>query len=187
MNKIEYPKILIPDSIEIFKIEEEKYQIPKSNVSFANWIGKPINNTFGGKSLLNVDNKPSFAELAIVSLFEKEGWKARWICTYGRNKQNPLFLKEWKDDNLKNQENFPIKEAWVMDLLNRIALLNSNSFSGCWDIVAWKNNKIVFAESKRQTKDTIRQTQVDWLEAGLKSGLTKENFLVVQWNIKSDN
>lgn len=183
MNKIEYPKTLIPDSIEIFEIEGKKYQIPKSNISFEKWTNKPIGNTFGGKTLLNVDNKPSFAELAIVSLFVKEGWEARWICTYGRGKQNPLFLKEWKDDNLKNQENSLIKEVWVMDLLNEVTSLNGNFFSGCWDVVAWKDNKIVFAESKRRKKDSIRQTQINWLQAGLKSGLTEENFRVVQWDI----
>ncbi|MFV0471030.1 MAG: hypothetical protein ACK5L7_03190 [Paludibacteraceae bacterium] len=185
MNKIEYPKTLISDSIEIFEIEEEKYQIPKSNVSFEKWTDKPIGNTFGGKTSLNVNGKASFAELAIVDLFAKEGWKAHWVCTYGRSKQNPLFLKEWKDDNLKKQENSVIEEGWVMDLLNEIASLNNNSYSGCWDVVAWKDDKIVFAESKRLKKDSIRQTQINWLEAGLKSGLTKENFLVIQWDVKS--
>lgn len=184
MNKIEYPKTLIPDSIEIFKIEDEEYQIPKSNVSFPNWAGMLIKNTFGGKTLLNVDSKPSFAELAIVGLFVKEAWKARWVCTYGRGKRNPLFLKEWKDENLKNQGNSPIEEVWVVDLLNKIALLNNNSFSGCWDVIAWKDNKIVFAESKRRKKDSIRQTQINWLQAGLKSGLSEKNFLVVQWDLE---
>ena len=98
MNKIEYPKTFIPDSIEFFEIERKEVQIPKSNVLFEKWTDSSIENTFGGKTLLNVDSKPSFAELAIVDLFIKEGWGARWICTYGRGKQNPLFLKEWKDD-----------------------------------------------------------------------------------------
>ncbi|MDD4761349.1 MAG: hypothetical protein PHU66_11155 [Bacteroidaceae bacterium] len=180
---MEYPKTLISNFIEIFEIEEEKYQIPKSNVSFEKWTGKPIRNNFGEKTLLNVDSKVSFAELAIVGLFVNEGWEARWVCTYGRGKQNPLFLKEWKDDNLKNQENSLIKEVWVMDLLNEVASLNGNFFSGCWDVVAWKDDEIVFAESKRKKKDSIRQTQTNWLEAGLKSGLTEENFLVIEWNI----
>lgn len=183
MNKIEYPKTLIPDSIDFFEIEGEEIQVPKSNVLFEKWAGNPIENTFGGKTLLNVNNKPSFAELAIVDLFVKEGWEARWICTYGRGKQNPLFLKEWKDENLKNQENSPIEEVWVMDLLNKIALLNNNSFSGCWDVIAWKEDKIIFVESKRLKKDSIRQTQINWLEAGLKCGLSETNFLVMQWNV----
>jgi hypothetical protein len=186
MNKIEYPKTLISDSIEIFKIEEEKYPVPKSNISFEKWIGKPIQNTFGGKALLNVDSKPSFAELAIVDLFVKEGWEARWVCTYGRGKQNPFFLKEWKNDNLKNQENNPIKEVWVMNLLNKVASLNNNSFSGCWDVIAWKEGELIFVESKRLKKDSIRQTQMDWFRAGLKSGLSEMNFLVIQWDVKHD-
>lgn len=128
MNKIEYPKTFIPDSIEFFEIERKEVQIPKSNVLFEKWTDSSIENTFGGKTLLNVDSKPSFAELAIVDLFIKEGWGARWICTYGRGKQNPLFLKEWKDDKLTNQENSPIEEVWVTNLLNKIALLNNIPF-----------------------------------------------------------
>lgn len=183
MNKIEYPKTLIPDSIEIYEIEGKEIQIPKNNVLFEKWTDSPIKNTFGGKTLLNVDNKPSFAELAIVDLFVKDGWQTRWVCTYGRGKQNPLFLKEWKDENLKNQENSPIEEVWVTNLLNKIALLNDNSFSGCWDVIAWKDKQIIFAEAKRQKKDSIRQTQLNWLKAGLKSGLEEGNFLVIQWSV----
>lgn len=184
MNKIEYPKLLTPSFIEVFEIGREEYQISKSNISFEKWEGTPIKNTFGGKTLLNINTKPSFAELVIVELFVKEDWEARWICTYGRGKQNPLFLKVWKDDNLKNQENYPIKECWVMNILNEVASLNGNSFSGCWDVVAWRNDKIIFAESKRLKKDSIRQTQINWFEAGLKNGLNEENFLIVQWDLK---
>ena len=184
MNKIEHPKTIITDSIEMFKIEEVEYQIPKSNLSFEKWKGISIQNTFGGKTLINVDSRPTFAELAIVELFIAEGWQARWVCTYGRGKQNPLFLKEWKDDNLKNQANSPIKDFWVLDLLNKIVLKNSNSFSGCWDVIAQKNDEIIFAESKRLKKDSIRQTQNNWLEAGIKNGLNEENFLVIQWDLK---
>lgn len=28
------------------------------------------------------------------------------------------------------------------------------------------------------------KTQIDWLSAGLKSGLTPENFLIVQWTMQ---
>ena len=170
------------DITEIFEIEGKEVQIPKCDVLFEKWAGIPIKNTFGGKTLIKVNNNPSFAELAIVDLFVKEGWKTRWVETYGRGKQNPLFLKKWKDDELKNQVNYPIREAWVLDLLNKVASLNGNSFSGCWDVVAWKDKQIIFAESKRLKKDSIRQTQISWLQAGLKSGLSENNFLVVQWD-----
>lgn len=105
------------------------------------------------------------------------------LYPYGRGKQNPLFLEEWKDDKLVNQNNYLINEIWVKDLLNKISLSNDNSFSGCWDVVAWKNDNIIFAESKRMKKDSIRKTQNNWLEAGLKNGLSESNFLVIQWNV----
>lgn len=140
-----------------------------------------------GKPLLNVRGKPAFAEVAIMELFINDGWEARWIETYGRGNLNPFFLKGWKDDKYRNQDNYPITEKWVSDLLDNMALLNGNSFSGCWDVVAWKCEMIIFAESKRLRKDSIRQTQINWLEAGLKSGLNENNFLVVQWELTKKN
>jgi hypothetical protein len=68
-----------------------------------------------------------------------------------------------------------------MDKLNEIATANSNSYSGCWDVVAWQNERLLFVELKRFRHDNIRSTQIRWLEAGLDSGLTLDNFLVVEW------
>lgn len=184
MNSVDYASVFIPDSIEILNIKGKECAVPKSHFFFRKWVGEPINNTFGGKSLLDVNGYASFAELAIVSLFQKAGWEARWVCTYGHGKQNPLFMKRWKDDCLKNQENCPIEDVWVQNLLNRVVVANNNSFSGCWDVIAWRDDTIVFVESKRYKRDSIRQTQVQWLESGLNSGLSENNFLIVQWDLK---
>ncbi len=178
-----YPESLRPDSTETLKIEESEHYIPKCNILFERWRGASIQNTFGGKTVLNVNSEPSFAEIAIAEIFINAGWDARWVETYGRGNLNPFFLRKWKDDKYKNQVNFPIEEKWVSELLKEIAYNNEGSFSGCWDVVAWKEEQIIFAESKRLKQDSIRQTQFNWLQAGLKSGLNELNFLVVQWSL----
>ncbi|HNU57075.1 MAG TPA: hypothetical protein PKN30_10840, partial [Flavobacteriales bacterium] len=59
---------------------------------------------------------------------------------------------------------------------------NGDSFAGCWDVVAWKDDQLVFAEAKKAKHDRLRDTQVRWVEAALQCGLTEENFLVVEWS-----
>ncbi len=179
-----YPDFLKPTDIEVFSLENTTIAIPKCIIAFEKWSGSPIKNTFGGKPVVCVNNQPMFAELAIMTYFISEGWDSRWIETYGKSNKEPIYLSNWKDDKYKNQEHTPIRNERILKLLNGIAIHNDNSFSGCWDVLAWHNENIIFAESKRTKKDKIRQTQVNWLNAGLKSGLNSNNFLVIQWDLE---
>jgi hypothetical protein len=178
-----YPKLLHPSDLEPFFVDGNTIEIPKCIVTFDKWIGQPVKETFGGKPIVSVDNKPMFAELALMTHFIKDGWQARWIETYGKSNKEPICLIEWKDDKYKNQIHSPIEDKEILNLLAKIAKQNAGSYSGCWDVLAWKNEMVIFAESKRKKKDSIRTTQANWLRAGLKSGLNTNNFLVVQWDI----
>lgn len=178
-----YPKALIPTEFEIFKIGDQTFEVPKCIVKFEKWDGEPVKETFGGKTIVKVNGKPMFAELAILEKFIGDGWQSRWIETYGKSKSEPICLSEWKDDKYKNQIHHPITNKTILNLLSEITAKNENSFSGCWDVLAWKDDKIIFAESKRKKKDSIRSTQNNWLSAGLKSGLKLNNFLIVQWDL----
>lgn len=180
-----YPISLQPNDTEIFNNNNNiRIEIPKCKIQFDNWNGIPLNETFGGKKVIAINNKPMFAELGILQHFIKEGWQARWIETYGKSKKAPIFLSEWKDDKYKNQIHQPILDIKILSILNKISILNGNSFSGCWDVLAWKNGQIIFAESKRNKKDSIRETQIKWLTAALECGFKTENFLLVEWEIK---
>ncbi len=177
-----YPKIFQPKYLEPFSINNETLLVPKCIVTFEKWTGKPIAETFGGKPLVYIENRPMFAELAIITKFINAGWNARWIETYGKH-SGPIFLTDWKDDKYRNQINVPIADKNILTLLANIAKLNGNSYSGCWDSLAWKEDQIVFAESKRRKRDSIRTTQTNWLSAGLQYGLNLENFLIVEWDM----
>lgn len=67
-------------------------------------------------------------------------------------------------------------------MLREIAALNGGNFSGCWDVLAWKGDRIIFAESKRSKRDKINKNQIRWLKVSLCYGLKPENFLVVEWD-----
>lgn len=140
-------------------------------------------NTFGGKDLLLVDGKPQFAEVAILRAFEEAGWQGRWLETYGKGNMTPGLWREWKPGGSRAQVQVPIADAWVNEKLRVIAEANGNTFAGCWDVIAWKGDRLVFAESKKQKKDRMRDTQLRWLEAALKCGCALEDFLVVEWGM----
>jgi len=178
----DYPKLLIPTDKEVFLLNDQIIEIPKCLIKFDKWDGKPIKNTFGGKPIVCFKNKPMFAELTIMNYFIESGWEARWIEAFGSSNKNPKILSEWKDASFGNQVEGLILNKSINSVLEGIALCNNNSFSGCWDVIGWKGDQIIFAESKRIKKDRIRQTQNNWLSAGLKFGLKPENFLIVQWD-----
>lgn len=54
---------------------------------------------------------------------------------------------------------------------------------GCWDVLAWKGDRILFLELKRSKKDRIQHTQDGWLSASLGSGLLHENFALIEWDL----
>ena len=74
-----YPDILQPNSFEKFVIDENEILIPKCNIEFMKWKGEPLKYTFGGKPILDFENKPMFAELVIMNIYLNSGWNSRWI------------------------------------------------------------------------------------------------------------
>jgi hypothetical protein len=177
-----YPSTLTPDHTEDFVYEGTLYRIPGVTLQFKKWIGDTIANTFGGKPLIDYEGIPMFAELAIQRTAIKGGWNARWVETYASKGGTPYYFTEWSDLPLNQQVVTPLNDTYHEELLANIALKNNNSFSGCWDVLMWKEQRAVFMESKRFKKDSVRNTQLNWLKAGLATGLRTDNFLIVQWD-----
>ena len=179
-----HPKNLFPNNSETIILKDQSITIPKCNTLFKKWNGTPVKESFGGKPIVCIDNKPMFAEIAILHLFIADGWDARWVETYGRAKKAPKFIAEWKDDKYKNQVDRPFSNNRILTMLDEIMQHNSNSYSGCWDVLGWKDEMLLFAEAKRSKKDKMRSTQSNWLEAALDYGLKPENFLIVEWEFE---
>ncbi|WP_156126510.1 hypothetical protein [Hymenobacter sp. DG25B] len=157
--------------------------VPKVELQLRRWAGAPICSTFGNKPLIDFGGRPVFAELCVYELIRLSGWQARWVETYGAGTMTPNHFTAWADAGLAGQQHEPITDPKIQDLLQKIAQANGNSYAGCWDVVGWKGEAIVFAELKRLKKDRIRATQPRWLEAGLQIGLQPENFLLVEWDL----
>jgi hypothetical protein len=183
MTSIAYPETLIPIEKEPISIDEYIFEIPKCIIKFEKYNGEEVTDTFGGKPIISLNGRPVFAELVIMNYFIADGWNSRWVETYGKGKMNPMLLSKWEEGNYKSQEHNPITNDYILDILKCISSLNGNSFYGCWDVLAWKGDKIIFAESKRTKKDSIRDTQINWLKAAFQFGLNTDNFLMVEWDI----
>jgi hypothetical protein len=176
-----FPAALLPTDTLPLPLSHGSVHVPLCRARFTAYSGQDNPHTFGGKDLLLVDGKPQFAEVAILRAFQGSGWQGRWLETYGNGMMTPGLWNAWHPDGPRAQEQLPITDAWVNERLQAIAAENGNSFSGCWDVVAWKNDRLVFAESKKRKKDAMRGTQLRWLEAALRCGCALEDFLVVEW------
>jgi hypothetical protein len=81
----------------------------------------------------------------------------------------------------------PLGEEGVVRLFrDRLQLLKAihqraGSASVCFDVFCWKDDFIIFAESKHKHKDEIRQTQLAWLDAAMQTGPDASAFLIVEW------
>jgi hypothetical protein len=71
------------------------------------------------------------------------------------------------------------QQKLLQDISNR-----AGSKNGCFDVFCWRGESILFAESKRQAKDKIRDTQRCWLQAALQYGLPITSFLIVEWSLE---
>jgi hypothetical protein len=122
--------------------------------------------------VLSFNGKPAFAELAILGILQDEDWNGVWADTY-RNKYRTSY---WP----KNELGLP--SEW-QKLLHEI-FQKAGSNKGCYDVFSWKEGRCLFAESKRQGHDKIRDTQRRWLEAIIEYGLPLTSFLLVEWSVK---
>lgn len=176
-----WPEHLQPTDVIPLTVGTTEVQVPVCRPRFTPAPVTTGVHTFGGKDLLLVDGHAQFAEVAILRCFEEAGWEGRWVETYGRRKLSPGLWRAWQPEGPHAQVEVPITEPWVNERLHDIAAANGHTFAGCWDVVAWREGRLIFAESKKQRKDRIRGTQVRWLEAALRCGLKPEDFLVVEW------
>jgi hypothetical protein len=147
--------------------------IPKAQPQFRAWRGEVPGDTYGGKAVVDAGGEPAFAELAILRLFETDGWEGVWIDTY-RNKYRRGY---WGVEPILSLPTGPA------ELLHRIHDARGTGRSGTWDLCCWKDDSVLFAESKRARKDAIRSSQVTWLAAAIALGLPLEAFLVVEWTL----
>jgi hypothetical protein len=146
--------------------------VPKAIPVFAPWQGQQPADTYNGKQVLEFNSTKAFAELAVLWSLNAIGWDGVWIDSY----RGVYRRGYWNCEPILRLPNIQQK------LLERIQIAVGSRFEA-WDLICWRGSEILFAECKRAKRDAIRDTQVCWLEAALNTGLSVEDFLLVEWSL----
>jgi hypothetical protein len=173
---VKYPALLVPSTTQALQLPKSgRVLVPKAKPSLSGWTGQAPVDTYNGKQVLNWAGRPAFAELAVLWALLEIGWDGVWIDTYS----NVFRVGYW--------DNVPVAKlpAAPMALLARVREA-ANSRFGPWDVFCWRGPEVLFAECKRATRDAIRNSQIQWLQAALDIGLAVDDFLVVEWTIAED-
>ncbi|MEK7479658.1 MAG: hypothetical protein AAB665_00050 [Patescibacteria group bacterium] len=174
------------DSVEFIqphKVGDELFLLPSGDqvsiqkyfLEFKNWQGAPILNTYNGKAVIDWEGEPVFAELAVLRLFQSHGWDGVWVDSYRRKFRVGL-------PDVVDPIELPQKQRQLIDSIRA----KTGRSGGCWDVLVWKGNTTLFVELKRQKKDNVQDTQVEWLTAALALGFGSDHFALVEWDVETD-
>jgi hypothetical protein len=177
MQPMKYPVSLQPTTTEILTLPlRGSVSLPKATPTFQKWRGDPVEDNFGGKTILDFEGRPAFAELYILWTLQKDGWQGVWVDSYRH-----LFRTGYWDS--EPQQSLPERPNSVPEEIWNLAKIRS----GVWDVFCWRGERVLFAESKRAKskgvrKDDIQQSQIDFAESALNIGLPLDSLLLVEWN-----
>jgi hypothetical protein len=178
MNSFDPPSGEDLGFLQPFKTESELFSlssgahisIQKYFLHFNEWKGAPIPNTYNGKAVIDWNGEPVFAELAVLRLFQSHGWNGVWVDSYRRKYRIGL-------PDVAEPVELPEKQR---QLVNSIRT-KTGRHGGCWDVMVWKDDRVMFLELKRSKKDRVQDSQRIWLEKSLDSNLTSDNFAFIEW------
>jgi hypothetical protein len=134
-----------------------------------------LDRAYSAKQLVLLDKQPVFAEFALLALFKATGWQGVWVDTIHRK----YF------DRMPNESKGISLPPFVNQLVTRVAANNRRAKSRCWDILLWANKTVVFvAVSGLIASEQPGETQSGWIEAALRSGLSADQFIIVEWDYR---
>ena len=167
------PDTLVPDESRRVSLPSgSNVDVPTTTPAFPEWRGEMPSDTYGGKSVLDANGHPAFAELLILRRLERTGWTGVWIDTFRRTYRRYY----WQNDS---EITLPERAQRALDTITDA----NGSASGCFDVCAWTDEHLLFAEAKRNNHDAIRETQKEWLESALNLGMPIDSFLIVEWTL----
>jgi hypothetical protein len=160
-----------------------KEAVRKVTPGFPKWAGASPGSDYGGKPIVDFEGRPAFAELVILWTVNQVGWDGVWVThAGGREKHRRGF---WGP-----QEEFQLPDG-VLKFLSDVRSKRGDSSRGTWDIVCWPRDATAiaatdlrFIESKWGGKDGIKLDQIDWYRVARESGVSREAFLIVEWNLR---
>ena len=134
-----------------------------------------LSKTYLSKPLVKYNASYTFAELAILGEFINHGWEGCWIDSFHK--------KIW---NAFPATSLPIQLPQEIQIkLSNLLIGKKITKIGAWDILAWKDDFLLFIESKSlYSKDKLRNSQLSFLQKALRAGFDSNHFLIVEWDFK---
>jgi len=171
MQPMKYPASLQPTTTETMTLPSGRsVSFPKTTPTFPLWRGDPVEDNYGGKDILDFDGRPAFAELAILWTLQNDGWQGVWVDSFCRAFRTGYW-------NSLPQKSLPQKPSSLPEEIWNLA----KTPSGVWDVFCWQDDRVLFSESKKSTKDKIQPSQLRFAESALNVGLPLDSFLFVEW------
>lgn len=129
---------------------------------------RALKSTYTSKPLVEVDGERVFGELAVVRWLARDGWRGLWADTFhGR--------KFWR--NMPHRAEPVEPPAPVRQLCDRIAAQKGGP-SGCFDVVAWKGDRIIWLEYKG-AGDRPNRNEKLWIDAAVSAGVSEEDLFFI--------
>jgi len=174
-NIADLPQELKPSQIEFIELSSGRIvPVPKCCPRFehaTDFAPASLAKTLRSKPLCMFDGESVFVELGIARLFERAGWRAAWADTFHR-----AFRRQMPP--APAMASLP---PTIQPLCDRLRVRTDRA-GGCWDVVAWHDERVLFIEAKHNQKDRLRAGQKEWLNAALGEGLSTTSFLIVEWD-----
>lgn len=148
-------------------------EVQRCFIDLEPWKGKPIQDSYGGKAVVDFRGEPFFAELAVLGRLKEDGWEGVWVDTYRGKFRTGLPEKA---------DSCELPDA-SRQLYERITEA-SGTKKGFWDLFVWQDDEYMFVEVKRSKKDRLGPAQFKWLDAALSCGIPLQSFLIVEWDLK---
>lgn len=142
---------------------------PQATPTFPKWLGRTVE-TYGRKTILDFEGRPAFAELVILWTLQNEGWQGVWVDSFRRAFRTGYW-------NSPPQRNLPPKPSSLVEKIWNLA----KTPSGVWDVFCWRDDRVLFCESKRLGKDRVRASQLLFAETAMDIGVPLDSFLFVEW------
>ena len=172
------PDISPVDDLEVDLGQKKQIFLKRFLMEFsrcANPANMGLNEAYSAHPQVMHEGDALFPELALLSLFKKEGWSGAWADTAHRkfftimpNKSKGLTL-----------------DTYVSQTLARISGNCAPGRCECWGLVIWQGKTLLFVETRETpTNDRIGKARLEWLRAALRSGLSQSQFMVVDWSYR---
>ena len=149
---------------------------------------KPVATGFqeawASKPQVSCDGQALFAEIAVLSLFKKEGWDGVWVDS----PRHKYF------DKMPTQSKGVTLDAYVGQLLARIRGTGERGKAVCWDLIVWHGRSVFFVAVRaasppgappRASEGASERARLAWLDASLHAGMSPGQFIIVEWNYRN--